>query len=105
MRTDLPLHSKSPNRARHLKEIEVRRIQIEQMSGAILKVIKLNLSRREMMKLYFLLKEWRNIIFDTTKRKPRMSIDWPETDLPPELREILRIEYPVTDKRLEDGEL
>lgn len=106
MRTDLPLHSKSPNRAKHLKEIELRRIQIEQMSGAILKVIKMNLTRKEMMKLYFLIKDWHNILFDSAKRRWRlMSLYWPETDLPPELRELLRVEYPARDKRLEDSEL
>lgn len=100
MRTDLPLHSKSPNRARHLKEIEIRRIQRANIANALTKVIITNLARKEMMKLYFLIKGGYNIIFDETKCR-KMSLYWPERDLPPELIELLSVEYRPKEQKEE----
>ncbi len=107
MRTDLPLHSKSKNRARHLKQIEATRIQRQRMAEAILKIILDNMSREEMIKMYFLLKSGHDVVFEKRQygMATQLTLFWPEVFLPFELREFLQVEYPKHENVSESSDL
>ena len=98
MRTDLPLHSKSPNRARHLTEIKQARVDLETLTRVIAKTLRDNYQKKELIKIFFMLKEWRELYFSIRQRKNYLVTRGYEGNLPRCLRDLLDEEYPQKQK-------
>jgi len=83
----------NPNGRRHLAEVTRAKKERLQLSKAIWRLMGEHYSRRELIKIYYLVYEWYEISFlDNPKLSSSDPMD--ETKMPPLLRDLFKVLYP-----------
>lgn len=91
----------SENRDRHIKDVSLSQREREVMAKKIIGCILTNYTRKDILKIYFLLKNGHDIVFTETP----VRVQGLERDLPKYLQKILSQRYPVEEESRGEDEV